>query len=71
LAAVLRSARARGAAVILTARDPRALALADHLVLLERGGARACGPVAKVIADLGTMAAEAEVRAARSHAGAA
>ncbi|MCO5126222.1 MAG: ATP-binding cassette domain-containing protein [Rhodobacteraceae bacterium] len=71
LAAVLRSARARGAAVILTARDPRALALADHLVLLERGRARACGPVAKVIADLGTMAAEAEVRAARSHAGAA
>ncbi len=65
LAAALRSARARGAAVIVTARQPRMLPLADLVMLLDGGRMQAFGPVGEVMAGL-SRRASAAARAAPS-----
>lgn len=56
LAAALRSARARGAAVIVTARQAQLLPLADLVLLIEGGRMQAFGPVAQVMAGLSRRA---------------
>jgi ATP-binding cassette subfamily C protein len=59
LAAALRSARARGAAVIVTARQAQLLPLADLVLLIEGGRMQAFGPVGQVMAGLSRRASVA------------